>query len=296
MRVQQHPAAATPTAATATPLAAQVRGHGERIVCLHSSTGSSAQWRRLQEALALRWQVLAPDLHGHGRSPAWPASTTSTLDVDGAAVAAMAGIHAGRSVHLVGHSYGAAVALQIALRHPQQVRSLTLYEPVAFGLLRTLAGGGCGAREAALGEIEEVAASVASLVRAGSLDDAARVFVGYWGGGARAWSALNAGQQQAVSSRMPAVPRHFDALFGAEWDAQLLQRLQMPVLLMQGSATRASASRVSTLLAAALPRAQRVELPGAGHLGPLTHGETVARWMLAHIDPHLASQRERAAA
>jgi len=267
------------------PLAAQVRGHGERVVCLHSSTGSSAQWRALQNALASRWEVLAADLHGHGRSPAWPESTRSTLSVDAAAVAALAGIGiGGRGVHLVGHSYGAAVALQIALSHPGQVRSLTLYEPVVFGLLRSAAPD-----DAALHEIEEVAASVASLVAAGSLEDAARVFVGYWGG-ARAWSALGDDQQRAVMARMPAVPRHFEALFAATWSAELLKRLRMPVLLMQGGCTRASARRATELLAAALPQAQRVELAGAGHLGPMTHSDTVVRWMVAHLDPRLAAE------
>ena len=265
----------------AIPLAAQVRGAGERIACLHSSTASGNQWRSLQELMAARWEVLAPDLHGHGRSPDFAPSTRSALHADAAAVAVLTGIDS-QGVHLVGHSYGAAVALQIALRHPQQVRSLTLYEPVAFGLMAR--------DDAARGEIEEIAASVASLVRAGRLDDASRVFVAYWGG-SRAWAALGEGQRQALSARMPAVPRHFDALFQLDWDAAMLQRLKMPVLLMQGSATRASARRVSELLGQALPQAQRVLLEGAGHMGPMTHSGTVVRAMVAHLDPQLAGRR-----
>ena len=185
---------------TAAP-SAQIRDAD--IVCLHSSTATSNQWRSLQELMASRWEVLAPDLHGHGRSPDFAPSTRSALHADAAAVAALAGI-GGRSVHLVGHSYGAAVALQIALRFPQQVQSLTLYEPVAFGLLAV--------DDAARGEIEDIAASVASLVQTGRRVDAARVYVACWGG-SRAWAVLDEGQRQALAARMPAVPRHFDALF-----------------------------------------------------------------------------------
>src|SRR5262249_47927054 len=146
-------------------------------------------------------------------------------------------------MHVVGHSYGAAVALQLALRHPERVRSLTLYEPVVFGMLKDQVPA-----EPSLEEIEDVAASVANLVNQGELHDAARVFVGYWGG-SRAWAQLGEAQRSALVARMPVVPRHFQALFAARWNVRLLQRLDMPVLLLRGSNTRAPARRVTELLA-----------------------------------------------
>lgn len=272
------------TAAKSSPrtLSSRTCGFGESVVCLHSSTGSGAQWRGLQETLAQRFEVMAVDLHGHGRSPAWPASAPSTLHLDAAAVGALAGI-ATHDIHLVGHSYGAAVALQMALRWPQRVRSLTLYEPVVFGMLRR-----ASLQDEAMDEIEEIAASVASLVRAGCLEDAARVFVGYWSG-VRAWAALDQGQQHSIIARIASVPRHFEALFAAQWDAAALQRLGMPVLLMHGSTTRAPARRVADLLGNMLPRVQRCELSGAGHMGPLTHAATVEHWFTTHLDHRLTS-------
>jgi pimeloyl-ACP methyl ester carboxylesterase len=271
----------------AQPLSAHVQGAGPTIVCLHSSTGSHGQWRGLVDALSPRWRVLTPDLHGHGASPAWPAGAADTLHVDADAVARLAG--AG-PLHLVGHSYGAAVALQLALRHPERVRSLTLYEPVVFGMLRRLAP-----QDTALEEIEDIAASVAALVQAGQAEDAARIFVAYWGG-SRAWAQLSESQRRALAARVSTVPHHFNALFAARWDSRLLQRLQMPVLLLRGSATRAPARRVTELLAQALPQAQCGVLPGAAHLGPITHAQTVGHWMTAHIDPLLARRFDAPAA
>jgi pimeloyl-ACP methyl ester carboxylesterase len=263
-------------------LACQRRGAGALVLCLHSSTGSQAQWRPLADRLADRAEVITPDLYGHGRSPAWPEGAANTLDTDARAVVALLQAQRPRlaqeGLHLVGHSYGGAVALRIALRHPRLVRSLTVYEPVLFGLLGNGSANGIGSgddAEPALYDIRDIARSVASLVRAGELAAAAQVFVAYWGG-AGAWHAMNEAQQATVVHRIATIPRHFEALFAARPDARLWQRLQMPVWLLHGSATRASARAVADRLATLLPCVQRAEIRGAGHLGPVTHAATVA--------------------
>ena len=262
---------------------ARTSASGPTVVCLHSSTGSHAQWRALSAALASRWQVVLPDLHGHGRSPAWPADLQNSLYVDAAAVAQRCGAALSNGIHLVGHSYGAAVALQIALRHPQQVRSLTLYEPVVFGVIARMAPG-----DASLTEIRTVADAVAAGVTRGDLNDASRHFIDYWAS-AGAWAAMTPTQQAAVCSRIATVERHFEALFAAAWGPGVLSRLTMPILLMYGSHTRAPARRVVELLGAAMPHAQPRELSGAGHLGPITHAALVNDCMTTHLDPVLAA-------
>jgi pimeloyl-ACP methyl ester carboxylesterase len=268
-------------------LAAHSQGDGPVVLCLHSSTGTHAQWNGLADALSGRWQVVAPDLHGHGRSPAWPTAVLNTLHVDANAVTQLVQPAWGlvrRGIHLVGHSYGAAVAMQIALRHPQWVRSLTLYEPVAVGIVRRLAP-----QDAALDEVREIASRVAGLLDQGDALAAARAFTTYWGGDA-AWDGLGTARREAIASRMPVVPRHFDALFAATWGEQALSRLTMPMLLIHGQHTRAPARRIVELLAQVLPHAQHCELAGAGHLGPMTHAASVVRWMATHLDPVAAAQ------
>jgi len=265
-------------------LSARTQGAGDTVICLHSSTGSHAQWRGLAEALLDRCTLITPNLHGHGVSPAWPTDAASKLHVDAHAVCELlprtlnGGLRSG--IHLIGHSYGGAVALQIALRHPRWVRSLTLYEPVPFGVMRRQSPG-----DVALGEIEHIAQSVEGLVRLGDLAGAARVFVAYWGGAA-AWEAMTAAQRVAVAARISTVPRHFEALLNATWSPALLACLTMPVLLIQGSSTRAPARRVAELLAGSLPQLQRIELAGAGHLGPMTHEPLVTAAMLRHLTAH----------
>jgi pimeloyl-ACP methyl ester carboxylesterase len=266
----------------AAPLFSHQQGGGDAtVVCLHSSTGSNAQWRGMKSALADRCRLVVPDLHGHGQSPAWPAQQTASLQADAQAVEALlrqcAPDSLERGVHLVGHSYGGAVALQMAINRPQWVRSLTLYEPVAFGVIRAMAP-----HDEGLGEIEDIAHSVAALVKVKDLEGAARVFVRYWGG-ALAWDALDGSQRAAVVARIATVPRHFEALFDATWGIATLCKLAMPVLLIQGANTRAPAALVTDLLRTTLPHVGCVKIKGAAHLGPITHDADVTPLMLAHL-------------
>jgi pimeloyl-ACP methyl ester carboxylesterase len=159
----------------------------------------------------------------------------------------------------------------------------SVYEPVLFGLL-----GGDDSPEPALEEIRDIARTVASLVRAGELAAAAQVFVAYWGG-ASAWHAMNEAQQATVVHRISTIPRHFEALFAVRADARLWRRLQMPVWLLHGSATRAPARAVADRLAALLPSVQRAEITGAGHLGPITHAAPVADAMAWPLTASLAA-------
>ncbi len=104
-------------------------GHdGPRVVMVHGSAQGSAiggdHHFSAQRRLAERgWQLLVPDRPGHGRSP--DPGRPDDAQADGAIVADLLGDGA----HLVGHSFGGAVALAAAARRPDAVRSLTLIEP-----------------------------------------------------------------------------------------------------------------------------------------------------------------------
>ncbi|KQW49795.1 MULTISPECIES: alpha/beta fold hydrolase [unclassified Roseateles] len=247
------------------------------VVCLHSSAASGRQWRRLMADGGAAWQWHAPDLYGHGGRPDWPELMPSQLGVEANGVLAGLPFGAEQDFHLVGHSYGGAVALQIALQQPQRVLSLTLYEPVAFGLLPSP-----GADEPAWSEITEVATTLADALDRGDDFGAARGFCAYWQG-RDVWPEMDVGQQLRVAEAMPTVRRHFESLMSARWTDSQLDLLRMPVELICGSATRASARRVAQTLTARLPRVTLQMLEGAGHMAPMTEAGRVNALILQSL-------------
>ncbi len=94
-------------------------------VLLHGFTGSAASFDHLRKLLSPALSVVALNLPGHGGSPvavnggsAWEATVDSVAT-------SLARAHGGPA-HLIGYSMGARVALAVALRHPELVRTLVL--------------------------------------------------------------------------------------------------------------------------------------------------------------------------
>ena len=109
-------------------------GAGPRVVCIHANASSSSQWRGLIDLLSPRHHVIAPDSYGSGKSPDWHSDRLISLRDEVALIEPVL-VETRHPCVLVGHSYGAAVALIAALAHPAKVRALALYEPTLFSLI-----------------------------------------------------------------------------------------------------------------------------------------------------------------
>jgi pimeloyl-ACP methyl ester carboxylesterase len=252
-------------------------GAGQPILLLHSSASSGAQWRELRARLETRCRVLTLDLYGCGKTDPWPGHRALTL-ADEARLAEAVIRRCPERVHLVGHSYGGAVALRVALHRPERLRGLTLIEPVAFNLLRE----GDEGERALLGEVAEVAAAVAEGARTGDTWGAMACFVDYWNG-AGAWSRSQFGTRAALSRCAYKVAQDFHAVVGDPTPRVAYCWLRSPTLLVGGEASPAPVRRVSELLAETLPKARQVVLENAGHMLPLTHAETLAALIRGHL-------------
>lgn len=115
------------------PIFVQEFGAGERTVLgLHGILGQSGNFLQLGAKLEGEARVLAFDLPGHGQSAAWDGSGDFNL----LSLQIANSILGDRPMDLVGYSYGALIALALAMHRPDAVRSLTLVEPILYSALK----------------------------------------------------------------------------------------------------------------------------------------------------------------
>jgi pimeloyl-ACP methyl ester carboxylesterase len=102
-------------------------GEGPPVLFVHGDVvGPHSTWRK-QGVLADRWRLIIPSRPGFGGSPPLE---RNDFEIEAPLFAELLG----EGAHLVGHSYGAVIALLAAAERPQAVRSLTVSEPGALRL------------------------------------------------------------------------------------------------------------------------------------------------------------------
>jgi pimeloyl-ACP methyl ester carboxylesterase len=250
-------------------------GKGPCALIGHCSSASHKEWLPLIETLKSDWRVLAPDFIGYGQSDPWPIDKPFSIEADVKVLLALA--RKTRSpLHLIGHSYGAALALEAARKLGKRVKSLTLIEPVSFHLLRIE-----GRPE--WKDVERLGISVLDPVSKGDDRKAAGAFMGYWLGRWR-WQLSPERFKNAIAATIPKVALEFSIAIDAQTTLQDYAEITAPTLLIVGGKTRPPTCAIVELLAGALPNAKMEVLKGAGHMSPFTHPAELNRMILAHLD------------
>lgn len=245
-------------------LAWREAGSGAPALLLHCTLAHSGAWSGVMARLSDRLAMRAPDLPGHGRTDLDP----DRLPQEQALADALALPPADRPAHVIGHSFGGTVALRLAFEAPERVASLTLVDPVLFALLAETNPGAYAAEMAEAGPAR-------ARMAAGDWEGAAEAFLARWGTGAPPSPA----QRAAMVAGMPFVWRSEAEIAipeTATLDAARLRRITVPTLVVTGAASPASIGAIAEGLARVIPNLRRVEIPGAGHMVPITHPAEVS--------------------
>ena len=220
------------------------------------------------DALAPKYHVLAADGYGAGKSPPWPTNRKLVLR-DEVALLEPVFERAGNPFVLVGHSYGAAVALTAAIVHPGRVRALALYEPTLFSLVDA----GQPPPNDADG-IKGAVARAGAALDAGDPDLAAGHFIDFWMGKG-SWARTPDARKPPIAAAVANVRGWAHALMKEPTPLAAFRELKIPVLYMIGSESPASSLGVARLLTKALPQVEVAEFKGMGHMAPVTHPDPI---------------------
>ena len=182
-------------------------------------------------------------------------------------------------IHLVGHSYGGAVAFKMATNSPyaDRIRSLTLIEPVLPTLL-------CD--NAADRRLHDLFADLGRKVYVdlcnGRDMEALDKFLSFWNGSGPA-EKLPGEVQLRMIKQVEKIAFDFTAILGAQDVGAAAAKLRVPTLLYSGGLSPYLTQRIVMRLASIIPGAEAKHLPAAGHMLPISHGKIANPEIVRHI-------------
>jgi pimeloyl-ACP methyl ester carboxylesterase len=247
------------------------------VIALHCSLGSGRQWSKLAAALGPDMQVIAPDLAGYGSNPvSSDLPTTLAQEVEGLRGSLEA---AKGPIHLVAHSYGAAIAFKIATASPfsSRIRSLTMIEPILPTLLVESA-----ADRRLHDRFQALRHELCQDLGKGSAMEAIDKFADFWAGSGPREPMPPAARVRMIE-HAERLAFDFSAALGEENPANAASALRLPTLLFSGGQSPFMTQRIVQRLAAIMAGAEHRHLPDAGHMLPLTHAATVNPEIIRHI-------------
>ena len=247
------------------------------VIALHCSLGSGRQWSKLAAALGPDMQVIAPDLAGYGSNPvSSDLPTTLAQEVEGLRGSLEA---AKGPIHLVAHSYGAAIAFKIATASPfsSRIRSLTMIEPILPTLLVESA-----ADRRLHDRFQALRHELCQDLGKGSAMEAIDKFADFWAGSGPREPMPPAARVRMIE-HAERLAFDFSAALGEENPANAAAALRLPTLLFSGGQSPFMTQRIVQRLAAIMDGAEHRHLPDAGHMLPLTHTAAVNPEIIRHI-------------
>ena len=254
-----------------------VAGQGEPVLLISPVLADGFLPLLSEPSLAHRYRLIT--YHKRG----WVGSThtlapVSVADHAADAAALLAHLGVGRA-HIVGHSSGAAVAVQLALLQPEIVHTLALLE------LSLLSVPGAAA-------FLQKAGPAFDAYAAGHHETALAVFMSAVSG--LEWDACRTVLESRVPGAVTAAIRDADTFFGIElpalgawtFGAAEAKGISQPVLSVLGAETEPLWEEIAVLLRSWLPRVEDCTIEGAGHLLQIQRPEAVAQGLADFFERH----------
>lgn len=248
-------------------------GNGEPLVLVHGSASDYRTWDCQREEFARKYHVITYSRRYHWPNDPIHEAEDYSMSQHVDDLQALLHWFNGRSVHIVGHSYGAFLGLLLAIREPALVRTLVLAEPPVITLfvssqpkplelLRLLL-----IRPRTAAAIIKLGAQglgpAAAAVKQDDMEEAMRLF-GTAILGHDAYHGLSEERKEQV--RLNLIKAEFLGSGFSSLTARQLRDIQVPTLLLNGESSPSVFHCLTNRLEELLPHSERREIPAASHM------------------------------
>jgi pimeloyl-ACP methyl ester carboxylesterase len=174
--------------------------------------------------------------------------------------------------HVVGHSLGGVIGLQLALDHPDQVHTLALLEPALMGAIaKSQAGPEAAAKSQQ--DFRDGMARVNEIFETGDRRGALQAFLETRAGGAFRevldWLTTTGEFDQAVRDADTFLQVEMPAAYAWSFTPEDARRIEQPLLSVLGVQSPERAQKVHEILRTWAPQTQELKLENAEHALPL---------------------------
>lgn len=235
-------------------------GQGVPVVFVHGALGDRRSWTPQARPVAARYRFLSYSRRYHHPERWTPGGPPYTYLQHAADLAEVIRGTGEDPVHLVGHSYGATVALLLAIREPRLVRSLILSEPAAAALLPPSPRHD-ELRAASHAGFEPVRAAAAGGDQAGAV----RMFMGIVNGDREAFDRFLPATQAVLLANASTLGPMLSAGGPLPVTREDLERVCAPVLLVRSARPSPLFEAVLDYVADSIPRVEQVTIPDTSH-------------------------------
>lgn len=273
-------------AANGTKVSYVSQGSGVPVVFVHGAVSDLRFWEPQRAAFAMQYRFISQTLRYHGLAD-WPDEGKQySADTHIADLAAFIKALNLGPVHLVGLSYGGAVAALYATKEPQLLRTLTLAEPSLFALLADSAEG-----KVALEEWNKGAAQMLTTLKSGDNVGATKQLIALvTGNPVDNFDTLPPEMRQALLDNARTLPLLFAAPLPAI-SCDALSGIKVPTLLVQGELTPRFFTATNAAVSKCIAGSKTATIAKASHGMSVDNPEEFNRVVLSFIGQH-ATQKQ----
>lgn len=253
------------------------QGQGEPLVFVHGSWDDHHSWDAVTSSLGGNYRTITYDRRGHSASTSIAQQGSVLEDIsDALELIETLNLH---NVHLVGHSYGATIALAAAAFRPESIKSVFVHEPPLFSILNKT-----DAEKELVRQYTERMTQAAAMIEAGEIEKAARLFFEKVAFGAGSWHTLfdESARRTALINADTWLDQYRDPDRLA-LNLNNLSNFKGAITISAGSQSLPIYPQVAKRIAESYPRVRIEAIAGAGHAAHISHPKQFAALLKKHL-------------